>query len=300
MTNLFIHLGLRPTGTPTPQAKLIIWLAALALAAGLSFLRVATDAEFAFASAVVLPVVAVAWFVNKREGIIYSALAAIVWVSADFQTGREFSANWIPWTNGLTRFGVYALVAYLTSSLHEVLIREYEIARHDPLTGLLNRRAFFEVGISEAARAKRYGHSLGIIFLDLDDFKMLNDARGHEVGDLALQAVSNALVQTLRSSDSVARMGGDEFSVVLPETSFQAASDTGQKIAHAINDSLKDFAPVSVSIGIAWFEKVLDDFPQMVSAADSLMYEIKNEGKHGVRAKQIDIPGDTQDIREAA
>lgn len=283
-----------PTATPTPLAKLLVWLIAVSVAAGLSFLRVATDAEFSFASAIILPVIAVAWFINKRQGIIYSLLAAIVWLSADIQTGREFTESWIPWVNGLTRFGVYALVAYLVSSMREVLIREYEMARHDPLTGLLNRRSFFEIGISETARAQRYEHSLGIVFLDLDDFKVLNDARGHEVGDLALKAVGEALVSTLRSSDSVARLGGDEFSVILPEASFQAATDTGHKIAHAINSALTHFAPVSVSVGIAWFERVSDEFVEMMNTADSLMYEIKKAGKHGVCARQYNQSTDPE------
>lgn len=300
MTNLFKCSHVHPTAIPTPSEKLFIWLGAVACAGGLAFLRVATDAEFAFASAVILPVVAVAWFVNKRQGITFSLLAAIVWGSSDIQTSREFSADWIPWVNGMTRFGVYALVAYLTSSLREVLIREYEMARHDPLTGLLNRRSFFEVGVSEAARAKRYGHSLGIIFLDLDNFKRLNDARGHEVGDQALKAVSNALLQILRSSDSAARLGGDEFSVVLPETSSQASIKTGHKVAQALCASLKNFTPVSVSVGIACFDKVSEDFPHMVSAADALMYEIKKEGKGGVRAKCFNASADSHDAGEFA
>lgn len=299
MTNLSMRSLFHPTATTTPLVKLVVWFSAVGLATGLAFFRVATDAEFAFASAVVIPVVAVAWFVNKREGIGYSVLAAIVWVSADILTEREFSASWIPWANGMTRFVVYALVAFLTSSLREVLTREYERARHDPLTGLHNRRSFFEIGIAETARAKRYGHSLGIVFLDLDDFKRLNDARGHEVGDQALKAVSGALLRTLRSSDSVARLGGDEFSVILPETSFQASTDTGQKLAHAINASLKNFIPVSVSVGIAWFEQVSEDFPDMLKAADELMYEIKKEGKHGVRAQQFNVPATTNAVQAA-
>lgn len=236
---------------------------------------------------VILPICAVSWFVSKKEGLIYSALAAGVWVSADIEIGRQFSAAWIPWANGLTRFVVYALVAYLASSLREVLIREYDLARHDALSGLLNRRAFFESGVAELDRARRHGHSLGIVFLDLDDFKKLNDVRGHEVGDLALKAVSNALVRTLRNTDVLARLGGDEFSVVLPEIGFESATETGHKIANAINAALKDFSPVSVSVGVAWFENVPDHFADMVNAADGLMFEVKRAGKHGIRTKQF-------------
>ncbi len=264
-----------------------MWLVALIIAGILAFVRKATEAEFAFASVMILPVCAVAWFVSRNEGVIYSALAAGVWLSADIESGRQFSAIWIPWINGLTRFGVYVLVAYLTSSLREVLVREYELARHDALSGLLNRRAFFESGVAETGRAKRYGHPLGIVFLDLDDFKQLNDTRGHEVGDLALKAVSNALVRTLRNTDVVARLGGDEFAVVLPETSFESATETAHKIANAINAVLRDFSPVSVSIGVAWFGNVADQFADMVNAADGLMYEIKEAGKHGVCSKQF-------------
>jgi diguanylate cyclase (GGDEF)-like protein len=264
-----------------------VWLAALSFAAVLAFLRVATDAEFAFASAVILPVFAVAWLASKKEAVIYSALAAIIWIAADIETQRSFSANWIPWANGVTRFAVYALIAYLTSSLREVLAREYDMARHDSLTGLLNRRSFFECGASETARARRYGHSLGIIFLDLDDFKQLNDKRGHEVGDQALKAVAFALSGTLRSTDAVARLGGDEFSVVLPEATFESATEAGHKIANALQSALKDFSPVSASIGIAWFPEASESFSDMVNLADGLMYEIKAEGKHGIRAKQF-------------
>lgn len=300
MSNFPFRCLFSPTASPSPVVKLIVWLCSVVFAAGLAFLRVATDAEFAFASAIILPVVAVAWFVNKRQGLAYSVLAAIVWVVADFQAGKQFSADWVPWVNGLTRFGVYALVAYLTSSLHEVLIHECELARHDPLSGLLNRRAFFEVGNSETVRAKRYGHALGIVFLDLDDFKALNDARGHEVGDMAIKAVSGALQQILRASDSAGRLGGDEFAVVLPEINFQASNDAGHKIAHAINAALKGFHPVSVSIGIAWFERVLDDFPTMLATADGVMYEVKKERIHGLRAKQFNVPTIRQGLGEAA
>ncbi len=287
MARYLFSAFLQPTTSPRPWVKLAVWLSAVGCALGLAFIRVATDAEFAFASAIVIPVVAVAWFINKQAGIRYSVLAAVVWISADILTERNFSAAWIPWANGMTRFAVYALVAYLAASLHEVLINEYEMARHDHLTGLLNRRSFFEVGSMETHRAQRYAHAIGIIFLDLDNFKKLNDTRGHEVGDQALKAVSEALVQTLRSSDAIARLGGDEFSVILPETSFQAASETGDKLAHAINNALKNFTPVSVSMGIAWFEKVPEDFFAMLNAADGLMYEIKKEGKHGIRAQEF-------------
>ena len=287
MTNISLRSRFHPASETTPLVRIVVWLTALSFAAMLAFVRVATEAEFAFASTVMLPVIAVAWFVGKKEGVVYSALAAFVWVSSDIQAGLQFGGTWVPWVNGLTRFGVYALVAYLTSSLREVLIREYGLARRDALTGLLNRHAFFESGVAETGRARRYGHPLGIVFLDLDGFKRLNDTRGHKVGDLALKAVGSALARTLRDTDIVARLGGDEFAVVLPEIGFQSATEAGHKIENTIHTVLRDFSPVSVSIGVAWFENATDRFADMLDAADGLMYEVKEAGKHGVRSKQF-------------
>ena len=136
-------------------------------------------------------------------------------------------------------------------------------------------------------RARRYGHAIGIAFLDLDNFKRLNDTQGHEAGDRALKAVAFALTGSLRVTDRVARLGGDEFAVILPEASFAAATDAGNKLSDVINLALQEFPPASVSIGIAWFELAATDFDDMVKAADALMYEIKQDGKQGVRSKRM-------------
>lgn len=271
----------------SPHQRMAVWLVAVLVAFGLGSLRVATDAEFGFASAVILPVVAVAWLGGYREGMAYAALASLMWVSADLLADRPFSATWIPVLNGLTRFAVYALIAWLIATLRDILLRERRLARHDALTGLLNRRAFFEIGRDEMDRARRYGHAIGIAFLDLDNFKRLNDTQGHEAGDRALKAVASALTGSLRVTDRVARLGGDEFAVILPEASFAAATDAGNKLSDVINLALQEFPPASVSIGIAWFELAATDFGEMVKAADALMYEIKQDGKHGVRSKPM-------------
>lgn len=128
-------------------------------------------------------------------------------------------------------------------------------------------------------------------FLDLDDFKRLNDSQGHEAGDRALTAVAKSLAGSLRNTDRLARLGGDEFAVLLPEISHAAAIEAGHKIAAAADVALKQFPPVSASIGIAWFESTESDFPAMLDAADSLMYAIKQEGKHGMRVERFPMTG---------
>lgn len=253
----------------------------------LGLFRVATDAELAFASLALFPVLLIAWIDGKRNGLLVAFLAAGMWVASDMVTGREYSDAWIPWANAATRWMTYSLVAFLAAQVHLQLEREYERATQDALTGLKNRRAFLVAGTSEIERSKRYAHPLAVIFLDLDDFKQLNDTQGHDAGDAALRATATALLGTLRASDQVARLGGDEFAVLLPEIGYDAAVEAGHKISVAIGDALRDFPPVSVSVGVAWFGEVDQTFPEMLKAADELMYAVKESGKNGMRSRNF-------------
>lgn len=282
----------------TQRLRFATWFVSVVAIVALGYLRTATDAEFVFASVAIIPVVAVAWLGGRTDGFVLSLLAAVMWTSADLLADRQFSAGWIPYVNGLTRFAIYGFVVSLTTRVRTLLYREREIASHDALTGLLNRRSFFEVGEAEVGRSRRYGHPLAVAFLDLDDFKLLNDSQGHEAGDRALKAVAAALSGSLRTTDRLARLGGDEFAVLLPEISYEAATEAGNKIAVAADSALKEFPPVSASIGIAWFESTEGGFPTMLDTADVLMYEIKREGKHGMRAKRITSTGIGRPQRE--
>ncbi len=284
----------------TPRLRALAWFVGLVSIAALGFLRTATDAEYAFASAVIIPVVFVAWIGDRKAGMVFSLLAATMMLaSSSLLAERQFSVWWIPYINALTRFATYAFIVHLVVMVRTLLEREREIASHDALTGLLNRRAFFEAGNAEADRSRRYGHPLAVAYLDLDNFKRLNDRQGHEAGDRALQAVAKRLVGSLRNTDRLARLGGDEFAVLLPEISHDAATEAGHKIAAAAGAALKEFPPVSASIGIAWFERAEGDFSAMLDAADSLMYKIKQEGKHGMRVERFASHGPSQPPEES-
>ncbi len=161
-------------------------------------------------------------------------------------------------------------------------------ATEDALTGLLNRRGYFESGIAELERSKRYGHSLSIIFLDLDNFKQLNDARGHDIGDGALRATARKLRSVLRSNDLLARLGGDEFAILLPEIGNLAAADACRKIFLAASSALEDYPPVTVSIGAIHFAKVTKTFSAIMKIADELMYDVKKSGKNNMNIRYFD------------
>jgi diguanylate cyclase (GGDEF)-like protein len=184
------------------------------------------------------------------------------------------------------------LLALVLASQFTQLRVQFEKAREhaarDALTGLHNLRAFLDAGIAEVERSKRYAHPLTVIFLDLDNFKQLNDTKGHDTGDAALREIAKALLATLRSNDLVARLGGDEFSILLPEIEYEAALEAGRKISAAMKSALQDFPPVTASIGATWFEEVDRTFAEMMKAADELMYDAKINGKDTMRFRRFD------------
>lgn len=263
------------------------WSICISAILPLGIFHAITDAEFALASLALLPVLVIAWLGGKWNGLVMAFIAAAMWTAGDIASGRQFSAPWIPWVNIATHFMTYSLVAVLAAQVRLQFKREHEHATRDVLTGLLNRRAFFDAGASEAERSKRYARPLSVVFLDLDDFKQLNDAKGHDAGDEALQATARALLGTLRSNDRVARLGGDEFAILLPEIGYDEAVEAGHKISVAVNSALQGFPPVTGSIGVAWFEEVDRTFPAMLKAADELMYEVKESGKNNLRSRRF-------------
>lgn len=259
-------------------------LAALLL---LGVLRTATDAEFAFASLALIPVLVVAWIGGKSYGLSMAAAATAMWIIADLSSTRTFSPDWIPWANAAIRMVLYGLVAGLAAQVRTQLDREHQHATCDALTGLNNRRFFISKGNAEVERARRYKSAMTILFLDLDNFKSLNDTVGHHAGDAALQATAKALRLATRGNDLVCRLGGDEFAVMLPEVGYEAAQTAGRKIFEAVNTALNEFPPVRGSMGVAWFEEPDKSFEFMLNEADHLMYTVKATGKNNLLSKRF-------------
>lgn len=160
------------------------------------------------------------------------------------------------------------------------------LAYHDPLTGLANRSLFQEQLERALSRTERRGHYLGVLYLDLDDFKSVNDSLGHEVGDRLLVAVARRLESSLRfGEDAVARLGGDEFCVLLEDV---AGTDEAVRVAGRARETLREpftianhpISSVSVSIGIAMKVSGESKTPgQLLREADAAMYRAKKKGK---------------------
>lgn len=275
---------------PSRAVAVLAWIGAVGIVVALAFLRTETEAEYGFASAALVPIVAITWLTGRGGGLSLTAVAMVAWTAADIASGRQFANWWAPYIDGVMRFVTYSFVTLVVSRLHTSLLRERRLSSYDALTGVLNRRAFLEVGEFEADRALRYRHALAVAFLDLDNFKQVNDSSGHHVGDAALCAAAAALRAALRSTDRVGRVGGDEFAVVFPEIGQAEAGEAAAKLADALRRGLADYPPISASIGIAWFGRADRPFEEMLCAADEIMYAVKKDGKNGVRIEPAASP----------
>lgn len=155
------------------------------------------------------------------------------------------------------------------------------LADEDPLTRVRNRRSFQGMLEQHAALSRRTGDGLSVLILDLDGFKSLNDANGHQAGDEALMAVADLLRARLRSSDVVGRLGGDEFGIVLPGATVDRARVVAEEIRFAVEDTLGP--TVTASIGVATYSPEDDTTAELVARADQALYRAKDDGRNLVR-----------------
>jgi diguanylate cyclase (GGDEF)-like protein len=168
------------------------------------------------------------------------------------------------------------------------LKRQAELqAQTDFLTGLLNRRRFFESGESELARAMRYQRPLTLLVFDIDHFKMINDTWGHPIGDVVLQEVSRLIRDALRGADIFGRTGGEEFAAILVETEGTAAASVAQRLCATVADAAiappgAGRIPVTVSIGLTPLGGRSISFDELMNEADRAMYAAKQAGRNRV------------------
>lgn len=220
-----------------------------------------------------------------------SFFSAAVWLGADLGTGHRASHLFVDAWNCLVRLGFFLIVMRLLTELRQRLEFEKELAETDPLTGLANSRVFFARLNDEAARSNRYGRPFTLLYLDIDDFKAVNDTRGHDVGDEVLRVIAGAMRRGTRRSDTLARLGGDEFAALFPETDHPAGEAVIGKILACARAAAKETGlRLTFSIGAIVFDQPAGDDREMLRMVDTLMYKVKNGGKDNVALKNW--PGD--------
>ncbi|MSO75779.1 MAG: diguanylate cyclase [Alphaproteobacteria bacterium] len=200
-------------------------------------------------------------------------------------------ANIVPLRDGSGRVSHFVAIERditAAKTLEEKLTR---MATRDELTGLYNRRHFKDVVEREIDRAERYGHSLALLSLDIDHFKRVNDDHGHESGDRALVEFSHACAAALRATDTLARVGGEEFAALLPETPIDGAVWLAERLRATIAEMTiehrqRRFA-VTVSIGVTAYAGSGDNLSGMLRRADQALYRAKAEGRNRLNVEAI-------------
>lgn len=191
--------------------------------------------------------------------------------------------------NALFRNIIIGLVITgITSMLVVIIIRNYnqqleQLATHDQLTGLLNRRTFNILLKQSLASAKRYRTPLSLLFIDVDDFKSINDQYGHSVGDEVLQKMATAMAFEMRQDDAIARWGGEEFIVMFPNTNHDQAKVAAKRIKAAAEsikvEGIRRQVVCTVSIGLTAYDGSSETIPDLLKQADEALYEAKVNGK---------------------
>jgi diguanylate cyclase (GGDEF)-like protein len=255
---------------------------------GVTLCRFLSGAEYGFAALYLIPISFAGWFLSGAMGVLVALASTLALLTFDFVHWREYSSAAIPYWNGLTDLGLFLFLVFILSEVKGLYDRERQLSREDFLTGVRNRRAFFELLDAESRRARRYARPLTLVYLDVDGFKEVNDRNGHQGGDSLLISLAQAMVSSVRDVDIVARLGGDEFALLLPETDSDAAKSVVEKIRNQLAQAVRNAnSNVTFSVGAVTFTEGIDSSDQMLHVADEAMYSVKQGGKNGVAYRTI-------------
>lgn len=247
-----------------------------------------TGYEFSFSLFYLAPIFAASWFAGLRLGLIISAASTATWLFADLESGSAVTTPLVTMWNILIRFWFFAVVSLLLDRLRDAYQKEQELARMDRTTGVSNSRYFYELAQFELEHARRFVHPFTIAYMDLDNFKEVNDRLGHAGGDEVLQTVCGNARRLLRATDVIARLGGDEFAILLPGTDRTGAEAVLSKIHSSLMTEMQSHDwPVTFSIGVVTFTAPPISVDAMIHSADELMYSVKRETKNGVRYENL-------------
>jgi diguanylate cyclase (GGDEF)-like protein len=263
---------------------IVAWSAAALAAVGV--LDYVTGIELRVFPLYFVPVLIVSLRFGRWPGLAAAGAAALTWLGANQAAGRDWHPLALTVANTLVMVIAFGTIALLGSALRRGLERERVTSRTDGLTGLLNGRGFHEAASAELVRARRYRRPLTLACLDLDDFKAINDRLGHDVGDATLARVAQLMRAVLRRNDLVARLGGDDFAILLPESDRAAAEPALQKVLVRLGRVAAEGEPaVTASIGAICYGEPPGEIEPLLRAADELVSAVKAAGKNALRCE---------------
>ena len=264
------------------RSALAVSLLVLALIAGLGWIDYETGWEWSFSIFYMVPVALGSWRFGTTAAALLSVLCGIAWFAADQLAGHVYSHELIPYWNASVRTGMFLALGLTLAALRGTLRHAHRLARIDVLTGVPNLRAFREHLTYHLEVVTRHRDPVSVATIDLDRFKEVNDTYGHAIGDEALRIVAHVLTHNIRKVDLTARVGGDEFAVLLPRTGANGARDALEKVRAAIEDVMSDRGwPITASIGAATCHGRFAA-EECLRVSDRMLYQAKAEGGNRV------------------
>jgi len=248
----------------------------------------ATNAFLEFSVFFLLPISFLTWFVSRRAGLLASLMTGVVIVGVNLSSSIYLKSSKVAYWNALLWAGFFCLITVIIADLKVLHCRERELARVDSLTGAATRLAFYEFARDEVNRARRTNQPITLAYLDVDSFKEINDRNGHNLGDRVLHAVAQNIRASIRRTDMIARMGGDEFAILLPNASREAGNRLLQKVFNVLTLAMNQRGwPVVFSVGAVTFLNAPDSVEHMLENADEAMYSVKQSGKNRLYQTEV-------------
>ena len=239
-----------------------------------------TGTELSFSLFYLIPIAVFSLAFSGTVGVAIAFISAAIWLLIEVMTGMEETDSFVHLWNTIIRLGFFLLPALLLRAVEQ----EKRHARTDFLTGAINNRYLNEVMQREIDRSLRYKHPFTVAFIDLDNFKAVNDTFGHSFGDSLLRVAAESMKNNLRKTDFVARVGGDEFVVLLPETGPEAAKKAVSNLFQKLTNEMQVKKwPITFSVGVLTLTAPTISVDKILSIVDKMMYAVKNNGRNDIK-----------------
>ncbi len=265
------------------HSRWLLILLGLILTGVVGLLDYATG-EFPFALFYLVPICLITWFAGIPSGVMISFACSLSWFFDKYTiTDKTKSASY-PYWNAAVIFGFFIVVALLLSALKKSMENEKKYSRNDFLTGAQNRGCFAETASREMIGAHRFRRPLSMACIDIDNFRQVNDTMGQKAGDRLLRHVVALIRGNMRKNDVVARLGSDEFAILLPDTPPELARRLILNLQKLLLEGLENNSwPVTFSIGLVTFARPPSTIDRLFNIADSAMSAAKNGGRNMIK-----------------
>ncbi len=262
----------RPWHTSRKYSRVFLTILGFLLVPVISFAEIFTERKFGLSLFYFLSIFMVTRSAGTFAGLAAAFAGTGMWLWTDLQFDDFSSHPWVFTANALVRFYFFGSVIGILRSLE----KERKFARRDCLTGLANRKAFFELATVELSRARRYNRPVSFAYMDCDRFKKINDKHGHHTGNKLLKTFAETLQSNIRSTDIAVRLGGDEFGLLMPEADYESARLAMARIQKILHGAMEENGwPTTVSVGVITCLGMPASVDKMIQMADNLMYAAK-------------------------